>query len=133
MTLYVLGAAASRLGDARAAAIIRELLAPYTGLFVANAAATFAPGLADEVLCGLERVLGNHHAALTHGHRAIDCAKRLRSDPLLARAQLALGQALRAAGQDDDARTMLTAARDLAVATGMPPVAADAEAELASL
>jgi DNA-binding CsgD family transcriptional regulator/tetratricopeptide (TPR) repeat protein len=130
-SLSYLADAAVVLGDRDAAlAVYRELL-PARGLVIQAAYMLAAYGAADRTLGELCVLLDRHRDAETHFEAALRLERRARMPVWLARTQLAYGRFLgdRAGpGDRERAVAMLRAAREVAVASGMARLNAEATA-----
>jgi tetratricopeptide (TPR) repeat protein len=122
------------LDEARVAAELYELLAPYAGQNILGLEGWLCLGAADRALGVLAATMRDWDAAEAHFEAAVALHEEIGARPWQARTQLAYAQMLlaRHGPQDvDRARTLLARALDTARELGMSVVAGRIEAQLA--
>jgi DNA-binding CsgD family transcriptional regulator len=92
--LFHLGAACVALGDAPRAALIYDLLQPYTGLLAVAPLAATVFGLVDSTLGRIAALLGRWQQAETHLAAALALAERVAAPLWLADAEIASAELL---------------------------------------
>lgn len=107
------------LGDARRAAMLYDLLAPYAGRNVVLGPGAASLGPADHFLGMLAATMGRTEEASAHFEAALALANRMGSRPLLARSQAACAKVLAAKGDRAGALTLLNQALASARELGM--------------
>lgn len=112
---------ACHLADEDAAALVRELLAPYGGQFATNMTVWF--GSIDGVVALLDDLLGDHDVADERFTRAVEAHRRVGAPANLALSLVEWGERLAARGEREQARPLLEEARRLAGVRGMTTVA----------
>lgn len=122
-SVCVLADAAVVLEDRDAAAATYEVLEPHASLFPLIARGAGSLGPAELHVGRLAGLLGRQDEALTRLRRAVAESDRVGAGPFVALAQLRLGEALRAGGEEDAARDALQQAVSRAELQGMPELA----------
>jgi tetratricopeptide (TPR) repeat protein len=103
VSLALTAAACGALGHGVYAAALYEHLRPYAGTaMVIRAPAAACTGPADQYLGLLALAMGDHALAEVHFEAALRLAKRMRSAPFTAVAELELARTLRQGGRDAD-------------------------------
>jgi class 3 adenylate cyclase len=121
-TMIRLADTAHWLGDAERAAVLREHLAPFSGLAVIVGRAASCQGPVDTYLGRLSMTTGDYGQAVTDFEAAIELASRMDDRPFLLQSRYGLARALSArgaAGDRDRAVEELTVCLDGAEALGM--------------
>jgi hypothetical protein len=132
ISLSLLTETVAILGDAATAARLYQELAPFESRnIVAGPPPSVCFGPASYYLGRAALAMGDRGAALAHLRDAIDLARRMGSEPLIARSEVAYADAVLGGDEHDDrardAEAMLLGAAEAGRRLGMKPLVDDAE------
>ncbi len=117
--MSLLAGVCGRLGDARRAAILYDLLCPYAGRIAIARPLVVLVGSIDHRLGGLAALLDRHEAADAHFERALGIAERMRALPWQAHVRWEWAEALVRRREAERAQRLLDEADAIAQAVGM--------------